>query len=52
MMVSGSFLPPSPPRAPPSQVDVVTPSFQSLVDPPFMCVFSHLPIFYIWFFLL
>ena len=25
---------------------------ESLVDPPFMCVFSHLPIFYIWFFLL
>ena len=36
-----SFLPPSPPRAPPSQVVIVTPSFQSLVDPPFLCVFSR-----------
>ena len=38
--MSGSFLPPSPPRDPPSQVVIVTASFQSFVDPPFMCVFT------------
>ena len=38
LSLSGSFLPPSPPRDPPSQVVILTPSFQSLVDPPFMCV--------------